>query len=320
MAENSRTLISFDWALKKLLRNRANFEILEGFLSVLLEEDITVKNILESESNADFAVQKINRVDLIAEISTGELILIEIQYNTEYDFFQRMLFATSKLITDYMNRGMKYEEIRKIYSVNLIYFDLGQGEDYVYRGQTVFRGIHQDDVLQLSPTQQKNFGRSAVSALYPEYFVIKINNFNDVAKDSLDEWIYYFKNNRVEDEFRAKGLDKVREKLQLDALNKDDKKVYDAFIEDMLRQESVMKDARVKGLEEGFREGQAKGFESGMERGIEKGMEQGIEKGRSEEKYGNIVKAIKRGKLTEDEIADDFGVAANYVHEIKNTL
>ena len=90
MYPQPRTLISFDWALKKLLRNRANFEILEGFLSVLLEEDITVKNILESESNAEFAVQKINQVDLIAEIGTGELILIEIQYNTEYDFFQQI--------------------------------------------------------------------------------------------------------------------------------------------------------------------------------------------------------------------------------------
>ena len=31
----SRQLISFDWAIKRLLRNKANFGILEGFMSLL---------------------------------------------------------------------------------------------------------------------------------------------------------------------------------------------------------------------------------------------------------------------------------------------
>ena len=33
-----RKLITFDWAMKRLLRSKANFEILEGFLSELLGE------------------------------------------------------------------------------------------------------------------------------------------------------------------------------------------------------------------------------------------------------------------------------------------
>ena len=44
-------LVRFDWAMKKLLRNKANFEILEGFLSELLLQDVKIQNILESESN-----------------------------------------------------------------------------------------------------------------------------------------------------------------------------------------------------------------------------------------------------------------------------
>ena len=38
-------LIRFDWAIKRLLRHKANFGILEGFLSVLLNEDITIRQI-----------------------------------------------------------------------------------------------------------------------------------------------------------------------------------------------------------------------------------------------------------------------------------
>ena len=47
----TKRLVRFDWAMKKLLRNKANFSILEGFFSELLSRDITIQNLLESESN-----------------------------------------------------------------------------------------------------------------------------------------------------------------------------------------------------------------------------------------------------------------------------
>ena len=50
--------IRFDWAAKKLLRDKANFDILEGFLSELLKQDIRIKGLLESESNQDYENDK----------------------------------------------------------------------------------------------------------------------------------------------------------------------------------------------------------------------------------------------------------------------
>ena len=102
MAKNSssRVLISFDWALKRLLRQKANHVILEGFLSELLDYDVHVKSLLESESNKEAEDDKYNCVDLLCENHLGELILIEVQYLQEIDYFQRMLFGTSKLITE----------------------------------------------------------------------------------------------------------------------------------------------------------------------------------------------------------------------------
>ncbi|MCL1794729.1 MAG: hypothetical protein FWG34_12780 [Oscillospiraceae bacterium] len=41
--KKDRTLVSFDWALKSILRQKENFDILEGFLSDLLNEKITIK-------------------------------------------------------------------------------------------------------------------------------------------------------------------------------------------------------------------------------------------------------------------------------------
>ena len=153
--------IRFDWAMKRLLRNKANFSVLEGLLTTLLGENITIRDLLESESNQEEEFDKYNRVDMLAVNSRGELILIEVQNNNEYAYFQRMLFGTSKLVTQYINRGESYEKVRKVYSVNIVYFSLGHGKDFVYHGKTEFRGIHENDLLELTPFQRQTFnGRS----------------------------------------------------------------------------------------------------------------------------------------------------------------
>ena len=105
--------IRFDWAMKRLLRNKANYAVLEGLLTTLLEEKMTIHRLLESESNQEDEFDKYNRVDMLAENSKGELVLIEVQNNNEYAYFQRMLFGASKLVTEYINRGEGYENVRK---------------------------------------------------------------------------------------------------------------------------------------------------------------------------------------------------------------
>ena len=77
---------------------------------------------------------------MLAEDSKGELIIIEVQNNRELDYFHRMLYGASKAITDYINEGQEYGVIRKVYSINIVYFELGQGKDYVYHGRTSFKG------------------------------------------------------------------------------------------------------------------------------------------------------------------------------------
>ena len=149
--------IRFDWAMKRLLRDKANFQVLEGLLTTLLNEKITIKNLLESESNQEEEFDKYNRVDMLAENSKGNLILIEVQNNNEFAYFQRMLFGTSKLVTEYINRGEGYDKVRKIYSINIVYFSLGHGKDIVYHGKTEFRGIHTNDILELSPFQKQTW-------------------------------------------------------------------------------------------------------------------------------------------------------------------
>ncbi|MDR2138630.1 MAG: Rpn family recombination-promoting nuclease/putative transposase [Tannerella sp.] len=222
-----RPLVSFDWALKRLLRNKANHEVVEGFLSELLSRPVTIKSVLESESNREHPGDKHNRADVVVEDDRGEIILIELQFILEMDYFQRMLYGASKAAVERMVQGDRYMEIKKIYSINIVYFDLGHGKDYVYLGRTDFRGMHDHEILKLSKEQHRIFGKIEAGDLYPEYYILKINNFNDVAQTTLDEWIYFLKHDRIRADFSARGLLKARDILDYSRLSPEEKADYD---------------------------------------------------------------------------------------------
>ncbi len=243
--------IRFDWATKKMLRDKKNFGILEGFLSELLGEAIKIEGLLESESNQEEEDDKFNRVDLFAENSKGEHIIIEIQNTRELDYLMRILFATSKAITEYLPVGAKYGEIKKVIAVSIVYFDLGKGEDYIYVGQTKFKGLHTKTELQLTTAQRKLLGKPTIHQAYPEYYLIRTTKFNDIVNDTLDEWIYFFKNSEVLDEFRAKGMQEVREKLNVMNLPDDERKKYNKFLESLHDEASYAETMKIEAEEAG---------------------------------------------------------------------
>ncbi|MCU0445431.1 MAG: Rpn family recombination-promoting nuclease/putative transposase [Microscillaceae bacterium] len=246
----SKKLVRFDWAMKKLLRHKANFAILEGFLSEFLRFDIRIESILESEGNKQDEYDKYNRVDILVKSQSNELMLVEIQNDSEVDYFQRMLYGVSKLVTEYIKEGEPYRTIKKIYSINIVYFGLGQGKDYVYEYKGEFVGLHQNDILLPTTLQKQDFSVEKVSDIFPKYYILKVNNFNDTAKNTFDEWVYFLKNSEVQDSFRAKGLDKAKEKLRYENLSEEDKKMYDRFQENRRIEISVEYTAKLEAKQE----------------------------------------------------------------------
>ena len=262
-SNKNNQVIRFDWAMKRLLRNKANFSVLEGFLTTLLGEKIVIQKLLESESNQEDEFDKYNRVDILAEDSKGELFLIEIQNNSEYAYFQRMLFGASKLVTEYIERGDNYAKVRKVYSINIVYFSLGHGKDYVYHGKTEFRGIHTNDLLELTPFQRQTFKADTVSQLYPEYYILKVNGFNQVAKSPLEEWIYYLNTGYIPSNATAPGLDEARKKLKLAMMTHDELKAYYRHLDNIV----ILRNNIITEREEGRFEGHEKGLAEGLAEG-----------------------------------------------------
>ena len=228
--KKTKKLIRFDWAMKKLLRHKANFDILEGFLTELLGENIKIQKILESEGNKESEDDKHNRVDMLVENGKGELIIIEVQNSQEYDYFHRILFGASKAVTEYIKEGEPYASVKKVISVTIAYFDLGQGKDYVYHGTTSFKGIHKHDILNLSAKQKELYEKENVHEIFPEYWLIKVSKFRNRIMDKLDEWIYFLKNGEVQEGFSAKGLSEAKEKLDEMKMSDAEREAYQRYL------------------------------------------------------------------------------------------
>lgn len=291
--------IRFDWAMKRLLRDKANYGVLEGFLTTLLNKNIKIKKLLESESNQEAEDDKQNRVDVLAEDDNGELYIIEVQNETEQAYFQRMLFGTSKLVTEYINRGQSYDHIRKIYSVNIVYFNLGGGTDIVYHGKTEFRGINNGEVLSLSPFQKQKFNVSAVSDLYPEYYILKVNDFNKWSKVPLEQWIYFLNTADIPHDATAPGLDEARHKLQLEKMTHAEREAYYRHLDNLV----ILRDNITTAYEEGKMEGLA---EVRAERRAE-GRAEGI---------AEIARKMKEGGLSVEQIQQFTGLSPEEITKL----
>ncbi|NEQ60719.1 MAG: Rpn family recombination-promoting nuclease/putative transposase [Moorea sp. SIO4A1] len=259
------THIRFDWAIKKLLRNKANFGVLEGFISELLHFDITIKTLLESEANQETLDDKTNRVDILAETTDGELVLIEVQNNPQHDYFHRMLYGASKLVTEYLDKGQEYGQIKKVYSINIVYFNLGMGDDYIYSYRGEFIGANLGDILQPTKTQEFKFHINKVADIFPEYYLLKVRNFKDLAKNPLDEWIYFLKNSDIKAEFSAKGIAEAKEALRVNNLSEQERVAYERYINNKRDEASILstqeletkwqvEQAEIRGIEQGKKE------------------------------------------------------------------
>lgn len=257
--EKSMKYIRFDWAMKRLLRDKANYVVTEGFLSVLLGESVHIKTFLESEGNQQEENNKYNRVDILCEDSNGDLIIIEVQNERAFGYFHRMLYGTSKVITEYLRLGEDYGRVKKVYSVNIVYFQLGQGNDYVYHGKTEFRGIHTNDILQLSKRQMEMFHGKEAGDVFPEYYVLKVNDFDKTAKTPLDEWISFLKTGDIDDHYTAQGLPEARERLRIDSLSDKDRRAYYRELENRMAEKDVLSSAYIDGLAYGRAEGRVEG-------------------------------------------------------------
>jgi len=291
-------LVRFDWAIKYLLRNKVNFDILEGFLSELLKTSIRIESILESESNQNHENDKFNRVDLLVKTVENKHIIIEVQCYNQWDYLSRILYGASKIVCEHLRQGEAYQKISKVISVSIVFFNLGEGKDYLYRGTTLFKGLHYGDTLALNSKEREVYEASQFVAvqtpenIFPEYYIIKVTQFHEKVQDKIDEWIYFLKHGKIEKTFTAQGIQSAAKKLDLLQLSEEERRIYQAYQEDLHDQGS---------LNLMFSVVEKKAEAKGVEKGIKQGIEIGIEKGGINERI-KIARSLKQAGFSLSEI------------------
>ena len=303
--------IRFDWAIKRLLRQKANFDVLEGFLTVFLGEKITIVDILESEGNQQSADDKFNRGDIKARNSKDEIIIVEIQNTRELYYLERVLYGVAKAITEHISLGEQYHKVKKIYSISILYFDIGKGSDYLYHGQNHFIGVHTGDELQVNVKEQGAIKTRMPAEIFPEYILIRVNEFDKVAVTPLEEWMKYLKDGIIRPDTTAPGLKEAHEKLKYYSMTPQERHAYDEHLSAVMIQNDVLDTAKLEGRIEGRAEGHAEGLAEGLAEGRVKGLTEG----RVKEKLENA-KRMKDKGCAIDFIAEITGLSLVEIEQL----
>jgi predicted transposase/invertase (TIGR01784 family) len=290
-------LIRFDWAIREILRSEENFVILEGFLGELLKRNIKILNLLKKDIGNSNLYDERNHIGLIVESDDNEIILIEVYVYSEYEYLYEMLSKTTSAITSrYLFSEQEHSKIKKTYSVHILYFDFGDGKDYIYHGTTALTGLHENDELQLSKKQKEWYQKELIPGIYQEYQLIKVKQFNDFVHNTLDQWMYFLKNNEIKKDFNAKGLPQARKILNLIEYSDDDEIRYKRYLEDLRYQGSLIETREANIYFDGKDDGEKIGFESGR-------IEGKLETAKNMKSFGiDLSSIIKITGLTKEEI------------------
>lgn len=262
---SSKPLISLDYAIKYLLKNKGDYEIVEGFISAILRDAggysaVKIIALLESESNKESVDLKKSIADVVVEDQQGHKYIVEIDRTYTSLFLHKACFNTSRLIVDSIYASQDYASIKKVFHINLIYFAYAGMKSPLYHGQTIFREIDREHPidLHLADTDGKVVD---IHNVFPEYFVISVPLFDDIIKKEMDEWLYFAKHNEVRDDFKSPYMKKVAERLSILKMTTKERIAYNRYVNESLKQRDYIVSAEQKGIEKGIEKGREEGEE-----------------------------------------------------------
>ena len=253
--EEDNKFIRFDWTARRILRDKASFGVIEGFINVLIGEYVSVIDCYEDISEREDELDTSCRFSLMLKNSQGEILRVNIQFVREWLFLRR---AYHNIVWK-THLCDKYDQVKKVYSISILYFDLGVGADYLYHGQNNLIGVHTKDTLRISTREREQIIMTTPEKLFPEYYIIRVNEFNKVATTPLEEWLDYLKNGHIKPDTKAPGLEEARQRLDYMKMSREERRAYERHMDNIMVQNDVLETKVLEGLEQGRAEGRAEG-------------------------------------------------------------
>ncbi len=148
--ETPKTLnLKNDIVFKTFFSRKGNEKFLIEFLSALLKIEIKTISIREEVNLEQLSPQeKGGRLDLQAELNEGIIVSIELQICNHHDMENRTTFYSSKVLSQATERGSNYREIKQVYMINILDYELLGFEEYVSESVIVLDKHRDYEVLK----------------------------------------------------------------------------------------------------------------------------------------------------------------------------
>ena len=248
---NHKPLISFDYAIKYLLRDKGEYGIVEGFISVLLKtkgyKGVKIVALLESESNKEDRKSKRSLADVVVEDEDHHRYIIEIERHVKESFIHKACFNTSRLIVDNLAERQDYTKIAKIFHISLLYFPLSESKGIVYHGETIIREVETNERLSVHLENKKTGEKFDTTDILPEYFFISVPSFNDRLEKEIDDWLYVMKYDEVPEHYHSPYMVQVADKLSILKMTKEERGQYSYYQKQLYNDRDELKSAEAKG-------------------------------------------------------------------------
>lgn len=227
--------VSFRWAVKHILRDKANYDVIEGFLSEVLRQPVKIISFLKSINLDDDPLVQSDATYIVIEDKTGKYVLTEFTFTFDPDYLRKMMYNMCRTLVECAGQLRLFSPIKKFCSVIIVDLYISNNTDYLYTGKTDFTGVNNNDKFILTDTQRTMYDEIEVSDISPQYYLLISDNFKDIPENTLEEWLYFLKYEEIKEGFSAKGLLKAYDILHYDRLPDKDRKEYNREREAVIR-------------------------------------------------------------------------------------
>jgi predicted transposase/invertase (TIGR01784 family) len=280
-----------DFGFKKIFGEEASKPLLIDFLNALLPikepiVDLTFKN---TEQLGQTELDRKAIYDIYCENTKGEKFIVELQKARQNYFIERTIYYSTFPIREQADKGIWNYNLKAVYCIGILDFTFDDYETEPEKSEV----LH---IIKLKNQHGKVFYDKLT------YLYLEMPNFNKTETElttRLDQWLYFIKN--LEDFQAIPTL--LKDAVFTEAFAK-------AEIAKYTKAEFDIYEYSLKA----FRDNKAVydyAIETAHDEGMQQGMQQGIQKGKIE----GIKKALKRGKLSIEEIAEDFDVSVDFVKD-----
>ena len=191
--ETRRLPITDDYIFKRVFAYKGNESVLKDFLEAILKKEIQKVTIKNPEIIPYEKGEKRGLLDIKAETEDGTMLDIEMQMEDEKDIDERATSYMGKLISEQLQVGHKYTELKKSIVIFITNYNFLKRNSYHSVGKLKFEKTLKEEYVNFGYEEEDEIASEYIEYHYIELPKYKNKNPKDFTK--LDQWMCIFTQN-----------------------------------------------------------------------------------------------------------------------------